>query len=533
MSRPVRRCLRPGPLALATVAALGAAMAAAPTATAAVSPLHQASGATPFAPDCNGAPQSVAAVRDSEVEPWIDVNPGNAKQMIGVYQQDRFSTGGANGLGTSVTTDGAATWRELKVGELPTFTRCAGAAAGSVGDYERATDQWLTYSADGKTAYQMSLSFNDTRDGANAMLVSRSTDGGASWDLPKQLIRDTPRSVLNDKNSMTADPAVANNVYAVWDRLVFPNDRTRGQSFNTAAAFRGPTYFTRTTNGGESWETARPIFDPGQNDQTIGNQIAVTGGTGTLVNVMTVFRNDNGAKKRGANVEVLRSTDKGATWSRDILIDRLGSVPVTDPRTGEDVRTGDIIPSIATDARPGHNEVYAVWQDARWTNFQRDQIAFSKSSDGGLTWSPTVRINNATVDTQAFNPAIRVDAAGNISVTHYDFRNDTKASVPLETDVWSLRSNDGGTTWHEERVTPTSFDMRQAPVARGFFIGDYIGTAAAGATFTPFFSQAGPTDTYSATVTGPLGETVITPTPSPAGLTAASFPIPKGRPTPA
>ena len=116
MSRPVRRCLRPGPLALATVAALGAAMAAAPTATAAVSPLHQASGATPFAPDCNGAPQSVAAVRDSEVEPWIDVNPGNAKQMIGVYQQDRFSTGGANGLGTSVTTDGAATWRELKVG---------------------------------------------------------------------------------------------------------------------------------------------------------------------------------------------------------------------------------------------------------------------------------------------------------------------------------------------------------------------------------------------------------------------------------
>jgi len=142
-------------------------------------------------------------------------------------------------------------------------------------------------------------------------------------------------------------------------------------------------------------------------------------------------------------------------------------------------------------------------------------------------------INNTTVDTQAFNPAIRVDASGNIAVTHYDFRNDTKASVPLETDVWSLRSNDGGTTWHEERVTPTSFDMRQAPVARGFFIGDYIGTAAAGATFTPFFSQAGPTDTYSATVTGPLGETVITPTPSPAGLTAASFPIPKGRPTPA
>jgi hypothetical protein len=45
------------------------------------------------------------------------------------------------------------------------------------------------------------------------------------------------------------------------------------------------------TNGGSSWETARPIFDPGQKDQTIGNQIVALG-NGDLPNVMMVFTND-------------------------------------------------------------------------------------------------------------------------------------------------------------------------------------------------------------------------------------------------
>ena len=53
------------------------------------------------------------------------------------------------------------------------------------------------------------------------------------------------------------------------------------------------------TNGGSSWETARPIFDPGQNDQTIGNQIVALG-NGDLANVMMVFTNDHRAPGRSA-----------------------------------------------------------------------------------------------------------------------------------------------------------------------------------------------------------------------------------------
>ena len=96
-----------------------------------------------------------------------------------------------------------------------------------------------------------------------------------------------------------------------------------------------------------------------------------------------------------------------------------------------------------------------------------------------------------------------------------------------------LRSNNGGTSWSEERVTPTSFDMRQAPNARGFFVGDYIGTAAAGQVFTPFLTLAGPTDTYSARVTAPFPAATITPEASPPGLSNTAFPVQRGRPSPA
>ena len=103
------------------------------------------------------------------------------------------------------------------------------------------------------------------------MLVSRSTDSGQTWSNPSTLIRDGPL-FFNDKNTITADPIDANYVYAVWDRL--------------AAAGGGPAIFARTTDGGNTWEGARPIFDPGPRSQTIGNLIVVLP-NGALINLFT------------------------------------------------------------------------------------------------------------------------------------------------------------------------------------------------------------------------------------------------------
>src|SRR6185312_11798852 len=118
--------------------------------------------------------------------------------------------------------------------------------------------------------------------------------------------KDTAPTVFNDKQSITADPDDANLVYAVWDRLVFPNERANVKAALHSAAFRGPIWFARSTNGGASWEQARSLFDPGQNDQTIGNQIVVLP-DGQLVDIFNLIFNQNTNKQRGSNVALIRS----------------------------------------------------------------------------------------------------------------------------------------------------------------------------------------------------------------------------------
>jgi hypothetical protein len=68
-------------------------------------------------------------------------------------------------------------------------------------------------------------------------------------------------------------------------------------------------------------------------------------------------------------------------------------------------------------------------------------------------------------ETQAFTPAIRIDAQGNIGVTTTTSAMTTEHHA-LDTDAWFTRSSDGGRTWSEERLTPESFDMRQAGCQR-------------------------------------------------------------------
>ena len=197
--------------------------------------------------------------------------------MVAVWQQDRWSNGGAQGNLTGVTFDAGRNW---EVVESPPFSRCAGGNASNGGDYERASDPWVSFGRDG-TAYQMALTVDvSTADPTllnvrDAMLVSTSKDGGRTWGKITTLIADESPLVLNDKNSLTADPTRSGVAYAVWDRLELTEDLQN---------FRGPTLFTRTTDGGKTWERPRVIFDPGLNNQTIANQIAVLP-NGRLVNL--------------------------------------------------------------------------------------------------------------------------------------------------------------------------------------------------------------------------------------------------------
>jgi BNR/Asp-box repeat len=425
----------------------------------------RASAPTPYAPGCSSTPDTGTLNANAEVEPFASVNPRYPLNVIGVWQQDRWSNGGARGLGTGYSFDGGITWKRV----FPPFSRCAGGNADNNGDYERATDPWVSFSPNG-VAHQMALSFDDAitpGKPASAMLASRSTDGGRTWSKSIVLVADTEER-FNDKNTITADPTDARYVYAVWDRLSFvPGEGA------------GPLLFARSIDNGLSWEKTRIVFDPGENAQTIGARIEVLP-DGKLINLFNLIDFVTGQ----LSVQVILSNDRGATWSAPIKVADLLAVGITDPETGAAVRTGDILPQIAI-SRGGTATV--VWQDARFSGGVRDGIAASQSSDGGLTWSAPVQINGDPL-VPAFTASVHVRRDGTVGVTYHDFRSNTADPATLPTDTWLTRSRDG-VTWRESRVSKP-FNMAKAPVAGGLFVGDYQGLVSIGPVFIPFFVKS-------------------------------------------
>jgi hypothetical protein len=413
------------------------------------------SGLSPFPPSCGGT--GGTSYVNAEVEPYLAVDPRDANHLIAVWQQDRWSNGSARGLLAALSLDGGTTWT---LSQAP-FAECNGGTAANGGGFQRATDPWVTFSPDG-SAYQMGLVTNGSSFAAgssNAMTVSRSGDGGRTWSNPVSLITDTG-AFFNDKNAITADPLDARFVYAVWDRLQ--------QNVN------GPAYFARTIDGGATWEPARSIYDPGTQRQTIGNLVRVLP-NGTLVNLFTQLDGTNTQAPTGT-LRVIRSTDRGATWSAPTIVSSHQPLGARDPVTGRNVRDGSVLAQMA--AAPD-GSLHVVWQDARFTGV-RDSIAYSRSADAGLTWTAPVRVN-AEPNVTAFMPQVHVLAGGTIGVAYYDFRSDTPDPATLPTDYWLARSTDG-VTWTETRVAGP-FDLLVAPDAGGLFLGDYMGLQGAGTTF--------------------------------------------------
>jgi Neuraminidase (sialidase) len=137
----------------------------------------------------------------------------------------------------------------------------------------------------------------------------------------------------------------------------------------------------------------------------------------------------SGSNRKGQEIAVMISDDRGATWSAPLRVSKALPRFVSDPDDGTPLRTEDILPEIA--AGP-NGELYIVWQEATLAP-SGSAIAFSKSLDGGRTWSAPLRINTRA-DVQAFTPSVEALADGTIAVTHYDLRFNTPDPATLPTD---------------------------------------------------------------------------------------------------
>src|SRR5450631_3470848 len=279
----------------------------------------------------------------AEVEANVSASPARPGNLIGVWQQDRFSNGGARALVAGYSTDAGKTWGETA---LP-FSRCVPGGL----NYDRASDPVVSVGPDGR-AYAVSPSFTPNNVSPNvaaagAIASATSTDGGRSWQRVRILDEDTNGDLQGslDKEWVVADPTHPGVAYATWDHFTPNPDGT----------FHVPARFSRTTNGGLTWSAPQTIAGlPSDEAAAIDTPVVdpVTGAVYVFFNWSTPGNPDR--------LAFVKSANRGLTWTKPVAITPVDSVSVTDPNNGAYVRTGDSLFSAAVN--PTSGRLYLAWQ---------------------------------------------------------------------------------------------------------------------------------------------------------------------------
>ena len=274
--------------------------------------------------------------------------------------------------------------------------------------------------------------------GCNEILFSRSTDHGATFSAPMKI-----SSICNNQGP---NIAIAPNgtVYVSWQA-------NGGGTFSAGTQNANGAAFVRSTDGGETFSKASLAF--------------------TYVPFASSQFSGNGARDCGDGPFACPS---GQTFPRFDLAQ----------------------PSLTVNG----NDVDMVMQ-VRLASGQ-GQIQFSKSSDGGATWSSRTAIDPHDTGHQFF-PWIAA-SGGTINAVYYDSVGDpnyapTRAPCNSATGAGSACLNvryavstDGGATWTSTQVTdmPTNPNYEQFGGRRIPFFGDYIMVSAVGSTVAAVWTDA-------------------------------------------
>jgi hypothetical protein len=261
----------------------------------------------------------------------------------------------------------------------------------------------------------------------------------------------------------TTGGTFANRVYVTWTDF---------------GATQTPILLKWSRDGAKSWSPNVRVSDGGS---TQGSVIAI-GPTGTV----NVAWSDGSA---GSRVGFDRSTDGGQTFGTDRFPSGVVDVP------GDPVFRRNSFPVMDCDRTggPGRGNLYIAWADNR--NGDPD-ILMVRSTDGGLTWSAPIRVNDDVVGNgrDQWFPWIAVDPKGRVIVTFFDRRRDPSNRIY---EIWGGISRDGGRTFD------TNFLVSDASSNGDLngFIGDYSGLAASNdrlyALWTDLRAGTGETDVYT------------------------------------
>jgi hypothetical protein len=319
--------------------------------------------------------------------------------IVGFNDSEENLVSGGHFTGWSRSTDGGATFTDGDV--LPTTT------AGDAGDPSMAINK-----ATG-AIYFTTLSLNVS----NAIQLFRSTDNGQTFQFVSNAGPGFGATHTLDKEWMAIDNFGAPSQGSIYVTFTdFP-------LFGSAAI-----YFDRSTNGGATWSKTKLASGTVQ-----GSNVVV----GADHSVYVSWLDGNAASER---ILFRKGTRSGFAQARTIAT--LSTTGVNGD-LGLDFRS-NAFPQAATNPT-NPNNIYVVYNDKGQTAGDRGDIFFTQSSNGGLTWSSPVKLNDDATTADQFTPAIAVTPDGShLFVTWYDRRE--AASQNGDIERWGTIASISGST---------------------------------------------------------------------------------------
>lgn len=333
---------------------------------------------------------------DAANEPSIAVDPTNPATIVIGWRQFDTVQSNFRQAGWGFSHDAGETWTFPGVLEPAVFR----------------SDPVLEADADG-TIFYYSLS---TPGGAFLCDMFRSTDGGISWDEPVFAYGGDKAWFTIDKTDLPS----RGNIYAAWSAL---------------AGCCGSNIFNRSLSGGASFTFPSPIPEnPRWGTMDVGpdGEVYVVG--------------------MGASGQVIVAKSTNAhlfptpSFSQVVGVD-LGGVPNSfdafSPNPGGLLGQLTIAVDRSEGSRRGH--VYVLGS----VNPNSDdplEVMMSRSTDGGLTWSKPIRVNDDPEGLNAWQwfAVLSVAPNGRLDAVWNDTRADPLAN---HSELYYAQSTDGGESW--------------------------------------------------------------------------------------
>jgi len=414
--------------------------------------------------------------------------------IVAAAQWGRFNDGGASDIGVSVSTNNGSSWTAQA---LPGIT----AFSSPTGPYARVSDPSVAYDARHNVWMVSSIALNGSVVGA-AVLVSRSTNGGATWNNPNAVAVAGPNDNL-DKNWTVCDNSDASpfwgSCYTTWD------DFGHGNLLKVA--------YSR--DGGLTWKLSKTA------------RVGVIGGQPLVQpSGQVVIPIDNAAETA---LGYTLSTNGGAKFGNVFTI-----TSITARADPGNIRSGPL-PSaeLANDGT-----IYVVWEDCRFRAGCTSNDLVYTSSANGTTWSAVQRIpiDPVTSTVDHFLPGIGVNfgtsgSGTQIAVAYYYYPDVNCTFATCQLDVGYISTTNAGASWSAPQQLRGPMTMSWLPnTTQGRMVGDYISTSFDGVGMAhPVFAEAyapptGDCATSTPSCNQPL-EVTTTGLPALAGTNVAHDPV--------